>query len=59
MVKLQPFIYGNLSINGYLEVEMEVLEATSNITLHIDSIITKNDTVKVSLAVEELAYVFV
>nr|XP_027223193.1 uncharacterized protein LOC113815300 [Penaeus vannamei] len=33
VVKLQPFINGNFSIVGYMEVEMEVLEPTSNITL--------------------------
>ncbi|XP_071514305.1 aminopeptidase Ey-like [Panulirus ornatus] len=48
VIKLQPFVNGNSSIVGYVEVEMEVLEATSNITLHIDSILTKNETVKVS-----------
>nr|XP_027223200.1 uncharacterized protein LOC113815307 [Penaeus vannamei] len=47
VVKLQPFINGNFSIVGYMEVEMEVLEPTSNITLHISDIITKNDTVKI------------
>ncbi|XP_042891875.1 aminopeptidase N-like [Penaeus japonicus] len=47
LVKLQPFINGNFSISGYAEVEMEVLEPTSNITLHISDIITKNDTIKV------------
>ncbi|XP_063590569.1 aminopeptidase N-like [Penaeus indicus] len=47
LVKLQPFINGNFSLIGYMEVEMEVLEPTSNITLHISDIITKNDTVKV------------
>ncbi|XP_042891237.1 aminopeptidase N-like [Penaeus japonicus] len=47
LVRLQPFINGNLSISGYVEVEMEVLEPTSNITLHMADIITKNDTIKV------------
>nr|XP_045582294.1 aminopeptidase N-like isoform X1 [Procambarus clarkii] len=47
LVKLQPFINGDFSIRGYVEVEMEVLEATSNITLHIHNIVTKNDTVRV------------
>ncbi|XP_050699391.1 aminopeptidase Ey-like isoform X2 [Eriocheir sinensis] len=46
LVKLQPLINGNLSILGYVEVEMEVLEATTNITLHIADIITHNDTIK-------------
>ncbi|XP_063609319.1 puromycin-sensitive aminopeptidase-like protein [Penaeus indicus] len=45
-IKLQPFINGNFSIFGYVEVEMEVLEPTSNITLHMADIITKNDTFK-------------
>ncbi|ROT69092.1 putative aminopeptidase N-like isoformX1 [Penaeus vannamei] len=40
------FINGNFSIVGYMEVDMEVLKPTSNITLHISDIITKNDTVK-------------
>ncbi|ROT69089.1 putative Aminopeptidase N precursor [Penaeus vannamei] len=48
VVKLQPFINGNFSIVGYMEVDMEVLKPTSNITLHISDIITKNDTVKVA-----------
>ncbi|XP_063593106.1 aminopeptidase N-like [Penaeus indicus] len=47
LVKLQPFINGNFSLIGYMEVQIEVLEPTSNITLHISDIITKNDTVKV------------
>lgn len=48
VVKLQPFINGNFSIMGSVEIEIEVLEATSNITLHILDIITINDSVKVS-----------
>ncbi|XP_063609327.1 LOW QUALITY PROTEIN: aminopeptidase N-like [Penaeus indicus] len=47
LVKLQPFIDGNFSIFGYVEVEMEVLEPTSKITLHMADIITLNDTIKV------------
>ncbi|XP_069189951.1 aminopeptidase N [Procambarus clarkii] len=47
IVKLQPFINGNFSIMGYVEIEMEVLEPTTNITLHIVDIITKNETIKV------------
>ncbi|KAK8726811.1 hypothetical protein OTU49_010071, partial [Cherax quadricarinatus] len=46
LVKLQPFINGNFSILGYVEVEMEVLEPTLNITLHIVDIITKNETIR-------------
>nr|XP_053651337.1 aminopeptidase N-like isoform X1 [Cherax quadricarinatus] len=48
LVKLQPFISGNFSILGYVEVEMEVLEPTFNITLHIADIITKNETIRVA-----------
>nr|XP_053644189.1 aminopeptidase N-like [Cherax quadricarinatus] len=48
MVKLQPFINGNFSIMGYVEVEMEVVEPTSNITLHINDIITNNETIKLT-----------
>ncbi|XP_047472166.1 aminopeptidase N-like [Penaeus chinensis] len=47
LVKLQPFINGNFSIFGYMEVEMEVLEPTSKIKLHMADIITQNDTIKV------------
>ncbi|KAK4302667.1 hypothetical protein Pmani_025262 [Petrolisthes manimaculis] len=46
LVKLQPLINGNFSILGYVEVEVEVLEATTNFTLHIADIITNNNTVK-------------
>ena len=50
LVKLQPHINGNLSILGYVEVEMEVLEDTFNITLHITDIITHNDTIRVGIS---------
>ncbi|XP_071520248.1 aminopeptidase N-like [Panulirus ornatus] len=46
LVKLQPLIHGNFSVLGYVEVEMEVLEATSRVTLHIDDIVTKNETIR-------------
>ena len=47
LVKLQPFINGNFTIHGYVEIELMVIEETSTIKLHIADIITKNDTVKV------------
>lgn len=50
MVKLQPFINGNFSIIGYVEIGMDVVEPTSKVILHIADIITKNETVKVSAA---------
>ncbi|XP_068239378.1 aminopeptidase N-like [Palaemon carinicauda] len=45
LIRLQPFVNGNFSVRGYLEVEIEVLEETSNVTLHIADIITHNETV--------------
>ncbi|XP_063609325.1 aminopeptidase N-like [Penaeus indicus] len=48
LVKLQPFINGNSSVFGYVEVEMEVLEPTFNVTLHMADIVTKKDSVKIS-----------
>ncbi|XP_050685905.1 aminopeptidase N-like isoform X1 [Eriocheir sinensis] len=47
-VKLQPFINGNFTIDGYVFLEMQVVKPTSVITLHIVDIITHNDTVKVT-----------
>ncbi|XP_069977545.1 aminopeptidase N-like [Penaeus vannamei] len=47
LIRLQPFVNGNFSVFGYMEVEMEALEPTSNITLHMLDIITRNNTVKV------------
>ena len=49
LVKLIPFINGNFSIHGFSEMTFEVLEPTKNITLHINGIETKNDTIKVYL----------
>ncbi|XP_037790240.1 aminopeptidase N-like [Penaeus monodon] len=45
LIQLQPFINGNFSIVGYMKMEVEVLDTTSNIILHMLDIITKNDTV--------------
>ncbi|XP_047471492.1 aminopeptidase N-like [Penaeus chinensis] len=47
LIQLQPFINGNFSIIGYMKVEVEVLDTTSDIILHMLDIVTKNDTVKV------------
>ena len=46
-IKLIPFVNGNLSVHGYTEMTFEVLEDTKNVTLHINGIITRNETVKV------------
>ena len=42
-------INGNFDIYGSVEIDMQILEATSNITLHIADIVTHNDTIKVIL----------
>ncbi|XP_042880569.1 aminopeptidase N-like [Penaeus japonicus] len=36
VIKLQPFVNGNASVQGSMEVELEVLEPAENITLHSD-----------------------
>ncbi|KAG0728779.1 Endoplasmic reticulum aminopeptidase 1 [Chionoecetes opilio] len=46
-VRLQPFIRGNFSIMGYVEVEVEVVEETSTFTFHMADITTHNDSVKI------------
>ncbi|KAK7081103.1 hypothetical protein SK128_000833 [Halocaridina rubra] len=50
VVQLQPLINGNYSILGHVEIEMEVLEPTSNVTLHINSITTFDSTIMVAAA---------
>ncbi|XP_063887378.1 aminopeptidase N-like isoform X1 [Scylla paramamosain] len=46
-LQLQPFVRGNFSINGYVQVEVEVVTETSVFTLHMADIITHNETVKI------------
>lgn len=46
-IKVQPFINGNYSVHGSVEIEFEVLEATSSITLHALDLDIKLNTVKV------------
>ena len=48
-LKLQPFLSGDFNISGYVEILVEALEPTSYITMHINDIITHNDTVRVSI----------
>ncbi|XP_068246618.1 uncharacterized protein [Palaemon carinicauda] len=50
VVKLQPFINGNFSIMGYVEIEMEAVMSTDNITVHMTDISTRNDTIKLVAA---------
>ncbi|XP_069972068.1 aminopeptidase N-like [Penaeus vannamei] len=45
VVKLQPHVNGNFSIMGHVEIEMVVLEKTSNITLHMAEITVYDDTI--------------
>ncbi|XP_063599468.1 aminopeptidase N-like [Penaeus indicus] len=44
-VKLQPFVNGNFSIMGHVEIEMVVREGTSNITLHMADITVRENTI--------------
>ncbi|KAF2365601.1 ERAP1-like C-terminal domain, partial [Trinorchestia longiramus] len=45
VLRLQPLVSGNFTIFGSVEILLDVLEATDNITLHIQDIVTKNDTI--------------
>ncbi|KAK3895772.1 hypothetical protein Pcinc_000525 [Petrolisthes cinctipes] len=47
---VRPFIHGDRSILGSVRIELSVEEATDNITLHINDIITKNATITVTPA---------
>nr|XP_053651164.1 aminopeptidase N-like [Cherax quadricarinatus] len=47
-IKIQPFINGNQTIHGYMEVEVEVLEPTSNITMHFFNMNIDTNTVKLA-----------
>ncbi|KAG0720640.1 Aminopeptidase Ey [Chionoecetes opilio] len=46
-IRLQPFLNGNYSIAGHVQVELQVLQPTRNITIHLADIITHNDTVQI------------
>ncbi|KAF2365600.1 ERAP1-like C-terminal domain, partial [Trinorchestia longiramus] len=46
VLELQPMINGNFTLYGYVEIVLDVIETTNNVTLHILDIITKNDTIK-------------
>ncbi|KAF2365595.1 Peptidase M1 membrane alanine aminopeptidase N-terminal [Trinorchestia longiramus] len=45
VLRLQPLINGNFTIFGSVEILLNVVEETSNVTLHIRDIITKNETI--------------
>ncbi|XP_068247585.1 aminopeptidase N-like [Palaemon carinicauda] len=47
-IKIQPFIHGNLSIHGLVEIDIEVLKNTSEITLHSADIQCIYHTVTIS-----------
>ncbi|XP_068228727.1 aminopeptidase N-like [Palaemon carinicauda] len=49
-VWLQPFIHGNFSIVGHINIVFEAIEATSSFQLHIDNITTFDTTVKITLS---------
>ena len=46
-IRLQPFIHGDLSIEGGVKILFDVVHPTDNITVHIADIVTHNDTIKV------------
>ncbi|KAB7497105.1 Aminopeptidase 1, partial [Armadillidium nasatum] len=48
-VRLRPYIHGNFTFDGHVEMTFEALEDTTNVTLHIKDIITKNETIKIVL----------
>ncbi|KAK7067746.1 hypothetical protein SK128_013768 [Halocaridina rubra] len=47
VVRLQPFINGNFSILGHVEIEMEVVEPTLNITINMHAITAFDGTITV------------
>ena len=47
LVKLQPFINGNFSIKGYVEILIEALEPASNITVHVENMTINTQEIKV------------
>ncbi|KAL7638670.1 UNVERIFIED_CONTAM: hypothetical protein RMT77_011242 [Armadillidium vulgare] len=47
LVQLRPYINENFTFDGHVEMTFEVLEDTMNVTLHINDIVTKNETIKV------------
>ncbi|XP_066967140.1 aminopeptidase N-like [Macrobrachium rosenbergii] len=47
-IKIQPFVNGNLTIHGFMEVDIEVLKNTSEITLHAADIQCIYHTAKLS-----------
>ncbi|XP_042901838.1 aminopeptidase N [Parasteatoda tepidariorum] len=48
-VVLQPYIEpGNFSFDGKVEIRIKVLEPTNNVTVHINNITVKQDTVELS-----------
>ncbi|CAL4088040.1 unnamed protein product, partial [Meganyctiphanes norvegica] len=47
VIKLRPFLHGDLSIQGSIDIDIIVKEPTDIITLNMADIITLNDTAKV------------
>lgn len=44
---VQPFIYGNETMNGTVVMELEVTRSTSNITFHVAQMALMNEGIKV------------
>ncbi|XP_071548245.1 aminopeptidase N-like isoform X2 [Panulirus ornatus] len=49
-ITVQPFINGNYSIHGSVQIDMVVLQATDNITLHVLDLDVQLNTVKLTPA---------
>lgn len=46
-IRLQPFLKGNLSIHGSVDIRLKVLQVTDKVVLNMADIITKNESVKI------------
>ncbi|CAL4058634.1 unnamed protein product, partial [Meganyctiphanes norvegica] len=47
VLKLQAFIQGNMTIQGFVEVELEILKPTNKICLHMVDLNINEDTIKI------------
>lgn len=46
-IRLQPFINGNLSIHGSVDIRLKVVQPTDKVVLNMADIITRNESVTV------------
>ncbi|KAK3856586.1 hypothetical protein Pcinc_037100 [Petrolisthes cinctipes] len=45
-IRVHPFIHGNETMNGVVEMELEVVKSTANITFHISQMLIVEDDMK-------------